>query len=115
MIAGQHPFPAFTILPNPSLRPETARDLEAGVNIKYDDVLRDGDSLRGKITAFSNRVSDFIDFESVGQPNLVPFIPGAPVAVCKTRPFLCIPVRSFQYQNVANAHIEGLEIEGAYD
>ena len=115
LIAGQHPFPAFTILPNPSLRPETARDLEAGVNIKYDDVLRDGDSLRGKITAFSNRVSDFIDFESVGQPNLVPFIPGAPVAVCKTRPFLCIPVRSFQYQNVANARIEGLEIEGAYD
>ncbi|SDR53168.1 hemoglobin/transferrin/lactoferrin receptor protein [Rhizobiales bacterium GAS113] len=115
LIAGQHPFPAFTILPNPTLRPETARDLEAGVNLKYDNVLRDGDSLRGKITLFSNRISDFIDFQSVGAAYLVPFIPGAPVSLCKTRPFLCFPIHSFQYQNVAKARIEGVEIEGAYD
>jgi hemoglobin/transferrin/lactoferrin receptor protein len=115
LIAGVHPFPAFNILPNSSLVPETAHNLEAGVNLKYDNVLRPGDSFRGKVTAFTNQINNYIDIEPVGASYLVPFIPGAPTALCASSPFLCFPINSFQYINVANARIQGVEAEGAYD
>ncbi|WP_158818625.1 TonB-dependent hemoglobin/transferrin/lactoferrin family receptor [Methylocapsa sp. S129] len=115
LIEGVHPFPAFDILPNSTLRPETAHNLEAGVNLKYDDVFKSGDSFRGKITAFTNRVDDYIDIEPVGSPYLVPFIPGAPASLCGAEPFLCFPITSYQYVNVAKARLQGVELEGAYD
>lgn len=115
LIAGAHPFPAFNILPNPTLKPEVAHNLEAGVNIKYDDVLTPGDKLRGKFNVFQNQISNFIDMTQTGTAYLVPFIPGYPVSTCATRPYLCFSIQSYQYQNVANARISGFEGEAAYD
>lgn len=115
LINGTHPFPAFNILPNPNLRPEVAHDVEVGVNLKYDDVLAPGDRLRAKLNAFQNRIDNFIDFQEVGTPYLVPFIPGMSPSACAFVPFLCFPINSFQYLNVAKAEIRGFEGEGAYD
>src|SRR5262249_234940 len=115
LIAGVHPFPAFTILPNPDLRAETAHNFEGGVNVKYDDVLRAGDTFRANGTLFTTRVDDFIDMETVGAPYLVPGIPGAPAALCNTLPQVCFPITSYQYVNIAKARITGVELEGAYD
>jgi hemoglobin/transferrin/lactoferrin receptor protein len=115
LISGTHPFPSFNILPNPALRPEIAHNLEAGANLKFDNVLRGGDSVRAKASAFVNRIDDYIDFQSVGAPYLVPFIPGAPVSLCTTNPELCFPINSFQYLNVSKARIAGVEFEGTYD
>jgi hemoglobin/transferrin/lactoferrin receptor protein len=115
LIAGQHPFPAFTILPNPDLKPEVARNIEGGVNVKYDDVLKPGDTFRAKATAFLNRIDDYIDMEETGDYTLVPFIPGMPTSVCARVPRLCFPISSYQYVNIARAKIQGFELEAAYD
>ncbi|CAH1659138.1 TonB-dependent hemin, ferrichrome receptor [Hyphomicrobiales bacterium] len=115
LIAGTHPFPAFNILPNPYLKPEVARNLEAGVNVKYNDVLKDGDTFRAKVNVFRNKIDDYIDMEETGSPYLVPFIPGMPSSVCNRAPQLCMPMYSYQYVNVARAKITGLEVEAAYD
>jgi hemoglobin/transferrin/lactoferrin receptor protein len=96
LISGIHPFPAFPILPNSDLRPEVGHTLEAGVNLKFDDVLVGGDSLRGKAAIYRNEVDDFI-----GQAFV--FDPASPIFV------------DVQYQNVANARLEGAELEAAYD
>lgn len=115
LISGTHPFPAFNILPNPSLKPEVAHDAEVGVNVKYDDVLLAGDKIRAKLNAFQNRIDNFIDFATVGSPYLVPFIPGMPTSVCAHVPYLCFSITSYQYLNVAKAELRGVEGEGAYD
>lgn len=115
LIQGAHPFPAFNILPNPNLKPEVAHNIEVGVNLKYDDVLQPGDKVRGKVSVFSNTVDNYIDLQPVGAAYLVPFIPGAPVSLCGTSPFLCFPITSYQYLNIAKARLTGVEIEGGYD
>ncbi len=58
LIQGMHPFPSFTFLPNPNLVGEIAHDWEAGVNVKYDNVFRASDSMRGKATVFTNLVDN---------------------------------------------------------
>jgi hemoglobin/transferrin/lactoferrin receptor protein len=116
LIEGVHPFPAFTFLPNPNLVAETAHDLEAGVNVKFDNVLRAGDSLRGKADVFANLVDNFIDLEQVGTPILTSFVPGIPNSACPTLPpGLCLPFQPFQYVNVAQARLTGVELQGGYD
>lgn len=115
LINGTHPFPAFNILPNPDLAPEVASDVEGGVNLKYDDVLRPGDAVRVKADAYLNTVQNYIDMTTVGAPYLVPGIPGAPTSICNSMPFVCFPITSFQYINVAEARISGVELEGTYD
>ncbi|WP_246683820.1 TonB-dependent hemoglobin/transferrin/lactoferrin family receptor [Labrys sp. KNU-23] len=115
LISGTHPYPAFVILPNPNLRPEVGRNIEAGTNIKYDNVFRDGDNFRAKITGFVNNVDDYIDMAATGAPYLVPFIPGMPASICQTRPQLCFPIQSQQYVNIAKARLMGVELEAAYD
>jgi hemoglobin/transferrin/lactoferrin receptor protein len=52
---------------------------------------------------------------ATGAPYLVPFIPGAPASLCATAPFLCFPITSFQYRNIAKARLTGAELEAAYD
>lgn len=96
LIAGIHPaasFP-FEFLPNPNLRPEVAHNLEAGVNLKFNGIWKRDDAFRGRIVAFRNKVDDFIDptFDFSGG------FPG-----------------TFQYRNIEQATIEGVEIEGMYD
>ena len=101
LISGTHPPPAmFFFLPNPTLKPEVGKNLEAGVNVKFDGVIWPEDRLRAKINVFQNRVSDYINL------TFVPFVgPG----LCPAPPFC------FQYQNIAQARIEGAEFEGSYD
>jgi hemoglobin/transferrin/lactoferrin receptor protein len=95
LIAGTHPQPSpFVLLPNPDLRPETAHNWEGGVNLKFDNVLKREDAFRGRIVVFHNNVDDYIDI--VQLPNPPPF-------------------GSAQYQNIANATLEGYEIETMYD
>ncbi|MGW5958984.1 TonB-dependent receptor domain-containing protein [Methylorubrum thiocyanatum] len=118
LVQGIHPFPAFGIRPNPNLRPETAHNIEGGVNLKYNDVLRPGDVFRAKLNVFHNTVDDFIGIQSVGPTYFVPALAGIPASICARIPgrFPCIiPVRDFQYLNIAQAELQGVELEGAYD
>jgi hemoglobin/transferrin/lactoferrin receptor protein len=102
---GGHPpfgnFPGaqdgFTFLPNPTLKPEIGHTKEAGVNVKYDDVAMPGDKLRAKVNVFRNDVDDYINGVQFGPINMW----GIP--------------QFFQYQNVANARLQGVEFEGHYD
>jgi hemoglobin/transferrin/lactoferrin receptor protein len=92
LIGGFHPPPfIFEFLPNPGLKPEVGRTLEAGVNVKYDNVLAQGDTFRAKAAVFQNDVTDFIE----GDFN--------PVAL------------TFQYVNVSDARLQGVEGEAVYD
>jgi hemoglobin/transferrin/lactoferrin receptor protein len=102
LIAGLHPFPAvFTFLPNPGLRPEVGKTLEAGVNLKYDSLFTKDDRFRAKANVFRNNVSNYIDLA------MIPFI--GPIGPCPVPPFC------FQYQNIAQARLEGVEFESTYD
>lgn len=106
LVEGVHPFPAtFRFIPNPNLRPEVGRTLEAGVNLSYDDVIVEGDRLRGKVSIFRNDVDDFIDS-----------IFADPTGRCGDPrfPFACANA-FFRYDNVARARIVGAEAELAYD
>ena len=95
LITGIHPPPgAFTFLPNPNLRPEVAHNLEAGVNLKYDGIFKRDDAFRGRVVVYQNKVDDYIDGVSIPTP---------------------APFGSFQYQNIANATLEGIEVEAMYD
>ncbi|HXF53966.1 MAG TPA: TonB-dependent hemoglobin/transferrin/lactoferrin family receptor [Hyphomicrobiaceae bacterium] len=109
LISGFHPgFAHFRMIPNPELRPEVAHNVEGGVNLKFDGVLTPGDRLRAKLTAFQNKVDDYIDQV---------FIEG-PVAGIVVPPSSFIPVftdDTFQYRNVRNATLEGIEFEAFYD
>lgn len=102
LIVGTHPpssgFP-FQFLPNPDLRPEVAHNLEGGVNLKFNGVLKREDALRGRVVVFQNKVDDFID----------------PTFTFNCPPD-CNPANAkFQYKNISQATLEGIEIEGMYD
>jgi hemoglobin/transferrin/lactoferrin receptor protein len=90
----------FCFLPNPNLRAEVGKNKEVGFNLKYDNIFTASDSFRGKINLFRNDVSDYIDAVSFG---FVTF-PG----------FGSFP-QFYQYQNIANARIQGFEAETMYD
>lgn len=98
LINGTHPSPAFDILANPNLKPETAHTIEAGINYKRDDLFTSGDKFRLKAAVFRNDVDDFIDMTCVSGP-----------------PCASWPIPDQQYQNVDNARIEGVELEANYD
>lgn len=104
LVAGLHPVPAsFLFIPNPALKPEVGKTIEAGLNLKYDNVLQAGDRFRGKISVFQNSVTNFI--EGVYRD------PGAP---CGSGGTSCNDA-SFKYENVARARLRGIEGEFAYD
>ncbi|MCG6121499.1 MAG: TonB-dependent hemoglobin/transferrin/lactoferrin family receptor [Microvirga sp.] len=105
LVSGLHPAPAaFTFLPNPNLRPEIGRTVEAGVNVSFDDVFAPGDRLRGKFAVYRNDVRDYIDsvYTDPGAPC------GAPI------PFACAGT-TFTYANITAARLTGVEGELAYD
>ncbi|MGD9920079.1 MAG: TonB-dependent receptor, partial [Pseudorhodoplanes sp.] len=122
LMTGTHPgFANFQIRPNPDLQPEVAKNIEGGVNLKFDDVFTRGDRFRAKATAFHNEMEDYIDIVSVDGPTsgfLLFQRPGcvAPGASCFPISFLPIFNDDFvQYQNISNATIDGIELEAFYD
>jgi hemoglobin/transferrin/lactoferrin receptor protein len=98
LISGLHPFPPFTFLPNPDLKPETAETWEFGVNYELDGLFNADDSLRLKAAYFHNDVDDYISFVTI--------MPGP---TCSSFLFCS------QNQNFAKAKIEGVELESFYD
>lgn len=95
LLEGIHPGGfSFVLLPNPDLRPEVAANVEGGINLRYDGVFRPNDAFRAKLVYFHNDVEDYID--GVYSPLPPPF-------------------GQYQYQNIANATLEGFEFEAAYD
>lgn len=89
----------FCFQPNPNLRAEVGKNKEVGINLKYNDVFTSGDSFRAKFNFFRNDVDDYIDLVA-SAPELTAFGRFS---------------RNYQYQNIANAKIEGFEAETAYD
>ena len=90
----------FCFLPNANLRPEVGKNKEIGLNLKYDGIFAANDSFRGKFNVFRNDVDGYIDLVA-------------------SRPVPVPPFGSFsqfyQYQNIAQARIEGVEAETMYD
>jgi hemoglobin/transferrin/lactoferrin receptor protein len=109
LMSGMHPSGVtFPFLPNPNLKPETAKTWEFGVNYHADGILQATDALRLKAAYFHNDINDYIK----GNDEIPPgSIPGC---VDLGLPFPYIPT-CFQYQNYANAKIEGVELESMYD
>lgn len=106
LVSGLHPAPAaFTFLPNPNLRPEIGRTLEAGLNLRFDDVFAAGDRLRGKFAVYRNDVRDYI--ESVYVDPLGRCGAPAPIGTCAGT--------TFTYANISSARLSGVEGEVAYD
>lgn len=75
--------------PNLLLQPETAKNWEAGINVKYDDVLTAGDRLRAKLNLFHTDVEDYIDVDLTVLPR---------TAI-----------------NIGDARLRGVEAEMVYD
>lgn len=109
----------FTLLPNLALRPEVGKTKEAGVNLRFNDVFTSGDKIRAKINVFRNDVDDYIDLVSFGPPKaLIQICPGPPGFCPGIIPWLTVantPTSLVQYQNIANARIDGVELESTYD
>lgn len=108
LISGLHPTPGavFPFLPNPDLQPETAKTWEAGINYGVDGVFQPADSLRLKAAYFHNDIDDYIEGVTLS--------PFDPTSGCPFLPSGTIPI-CFQYQNVAEARIDGVELEATYD
>jgi hemoglobin/transferrin/lactoferrin receptor protein len=87
-VSGQH-FPGNFFVPNPDLRPEVIRNKEFGANIRFSDVLRAGDRMRARLTAFRADFDDYIESRVL--------------STTTTR------------TNVPSARIEGVEAELQYD
>lgn len=61
MVGGDHPGgTSVAFEPNPALTPEKQQGWEVGLNVKRDNVLTDGDSLRAKIDYYDMSVEDYI-------------------------------------------------------
>lgn len=114
LISGLHPNGVvFPFLPNPNLGPETATTWEAGLNYSADGIIAGDDSLRLKAAYYTNDIDDYIAGAELdaGDPGC-PFLPGLPPIW--TPGGYYIPT-CYQYQNLANARINGFELEGLYD
>ena len=110
LISGLHPNGVvFPFLPNPNLMPETAHTVEFGVNYGKDGIFQADDSLRLKAAYFDNDIDDYIGGAEIsifeGNPDC-PFFPP---------PYFPTIPTCFQYQNFANAKIQGFELESVYD
>ncbi len=110
LISGLHPNGVvFPFLPNPNLRPETAKTWEAGINYSADGIIAGDDSLRLKAAYYTNDIDDYIGGTEIsifeGNPDC-PFFPP---------PYFPTIPTCYQYQNFAKAKINGFELEGLYD
>ena len=114
LLSGTHPFPAFNFLPNPDLQPETATSYEAGLTGTFSDVLRSGDSLNMRAGIFRNDVDDYIDGEYIdvlGNNG----VPNGLAGCTRPRALACLADDTFQYVNISEAQLWGVEAEILYD
>jgi len=104
-VAGTHftcgPGCANLFLPNPDLRPETAQNEEISLRARKSDLFQPGDQGSARFAVFRNDVDDFID--QIVDFGFAP-VPGNPG-----------PGGVSFFENVANARLDGFEIELAYD
>lgn len=96
-IGGTH-FGNNQFLPNPELRPETAHNIELGVNALWQDLARDGDALRLQFSLYQNTIDDFIE-QSVRRSD-------------NPDPALADTTR---FENVTEARLRGAELSLNYD
>lgn len=92
---------------NPDLRPQKTHNYEAGAGIQFEDVLSPGDEISLKGSYFHIKGDDFIDLV-VDQPAIT----GACFAPA---PFGIDCDGTTRAENVADATLHGVEIEGGYD
>lgn len=87
-----------TFEPNPELKAEVARNKELNINFHWQDIWKKEDSLKFTTALFQNDVKDFIHLE-----------------VIKSLSYgnTTIP-QAFQYRNVQNARLRGLELTAEY-
>jgi len=108
LITGLHPNGVvFPFLPNPYLRPETAKTWEFGLNYSRDAIFQADDNLRVKAAYFNNDIDDYIGGTEISAFSRTP---GCTYQRGPGRIPIC-----FQYQNYASAKIDGFELEGVYD
>jgi hemoglobin/transferrin/lactoferrin receptor protein len=111
LVSGIHPifFAPFEFLPNPGLKPETGKTKEVGLNLRFDNIIRQGDAFRAKANVYRNDVEDFIEFVplSTGQT-------GQGGITCTTVNVMPGPDCE-QYQNITRARLDGFEWESNYD
>ncbi len=92
-------------VPNPDLKPQTARTFEAGLGLQFDGVLFEDDYAEFKGGYFHTKADNLIALD-VNQPSPFvdcnPFIPGA-----------CDGTTTVE--NVSRARLQGSEIEAVYD
>ena len=91
-IGGQH-FPGNFYVPNPDLKPESARNYELGLRFDRSGVMTANDRLRVRISVFRNDVDDLIEQRVRGADEPAPF------------------TDTTRFENVGEARIEGLEAE----
>lgn len=105
LVNGEHPsvspYFSFGFLPNPNLKAEVGKNKEIGVNLKYDDLFMKGDKVRAKANLYRNDVDDYIEID---------YMTSAASSCASAGWTLC-----YQYQNVAQAQLEGFEFESMYD
>lgn len=91
-IGGQH-FPGNLYIPNPDLKPESARNYELGLRFERSGVIRPNDRLRARLSLFRNDIDDFIEQRVRGADEPPPF------------------TDTTRFDNVGQARIEGVEAE----
>lgn len=111
LVTGTHPvFPMFDLLPNPWLRPEVGKTKEAGVNIRFDNLMAQNDALRIKGNVYQNDVYDYIEMTALSNGDTA--VGGA---TCTNNAFAPGFGLCEQYQNIPHARLRGFEIESSYD
>ena len=94
LVNGTHPPPAsFDIRPNPGLKPERALTTEIGATFSFDGIVTPGDTLDARLAVYRNDVDDFIGLVQKGT----------------------LFNAWFQYENIDEVRIAGVELEIAYD
>ncbi len=91
-IGGQH-FPGNFYVPNPDLKPESARNYELGLRFDRSGMITANDRLRARLSLFRNDIDDFIEQRVRGADEPAPF------------------TNTTRFDNVGRARIEGLEAE----
>jgi heme acquisition protein HasR len=100
---GRHIGNGVVFAPNPNLLPEISKKLEAGVNVKFDNVIVQGDGFRAKAALFDNTVDNFITTATGRYPQAGIF--GDLVQTAFVHVNLLGPTTTFK----------GFELEASYD